>query len=1382
MNDAEIRDIIAAYLPRAIKECRDYPTAQSPAKVEEVDAILLMADVADFTRTAEQITKENIYGAEELHQQLNKHFSIIVHEVENSHGDIVSFAGDAVIASWRIKKEYGVSKAEDLATLCALRIRNKLEAFLNNSDRDSIRFRIAFSEGKLIKSFVGGFDQCWHYVIGGKIFSNLKLALEIAQPGTVIATSNLTNKIDIAVKWRVHSLNPSFAILEHHESIELNGKKYDGADSTRRNFRIYKKLSNDRVNHKVPRFKVPPLSNKTSQLRKFIPDIILSLLKNRLPGWITEYRTITCAFIYFANFAFRNIDDVDRLQLIVKIIQQEAKKYSGAVNSILTDEKGTYAIIVWGIPGTSHANDSERAVATVFSIQGLLEKFGESIRVGITSGRALCGPRGGNDRYEYAVTGDCVNMAARLMIFGKNGDIYCDQVTAGRLYNEQHLSTPFSLMLKGFDEPVTFYLLQNVQSFSCNKETAIFGRHAEIEFLEKKASAVASGNSSTVLITGDSGVGKSHMLEELSTVLSGKMIVLRSKANWIGQGSFFLVWRNILQQLIENAHPKVFLASILKGEEQFLEWLPLLEYILPLGFSPNKTTLAMSPESRTSSLRKLLSRIIYKRSHDKPILLLIDDIQWLDSPSWAILSSVIKQQSRLLTVLTLRSDIQPTSQSAELVIKDSHAERIHLKPLTKEEIGFLAAHLLGVRFLTPRLLSIIFRRSSGYVLYAEEIIRSLKIGKHIQVKADIADLSEESALLNKLRPSLRIRTNFKNLVESRLDQLNSSQILTLMVASIIGHEFSYKTLDAVMPLSQEKNLTENLKNLADLNFIQATVANNAEHYIFQHALVHQTIYEMIPRTRRSELHGKIARYYEFCYMEHSDGEILSLLAFHWLHAENPNKSLEFSIHAGFYALERFANEEAVNLFQEAIKAASVSHFAHPQYNIAKLHYGIGIAYYELGNFQQSERHFLIALQLNGYSAPRNASMLLLSIFYELSIQLLSCLPFSLSDLSVKKQNLDEIWELLLRYGHIVYFKNDALQLALIVLRCLNLLERLGPSQRLIMMYNSIAVAFAVLSAHRLAVRYHKLGASTPSSHQDANTEAQTYLFRAIYHCGYGEWGNAIPLLQNALILNNKLGNSRRAEECLIVLGYVYYFIGDFANANDMLARLVISAEERRDSQTNAWGVLGKAMIAFSHGNFVEVKQLLNRVQLLNIDTLSSIHLHSLGTANSSLMGEKVLYNEVKNGLNLAKRTRPSSFSTVPSIIALVDVLLQKANNNSPSGKSYQQDLHVAIKILKQYTKAFPIAMPCYCLKYGQFLWTQKNSQDRAMAYWNDGLIYARKLGMRYYELLLLLNLSDKNSSCFTLAETLCNELNLDFQITHKIATAGLIPSPATETN
>ncbi len=69
-----------------------------------------------------------------------------------------------------------------------------------------------------------------------------------------------------------------------------------------------------------------------------------------------------------------------------------------------------------------------------------------------------------------------------------------------------------------------------------------------------------------------------------------------------------------------------------------------------------------------------------------------------------------------------------------------------------------------------------------------------------------------------------------------------------------------------------------------------------------------------------------------------------------------------------------------------------------------------------------------------------------------------------------------------------------------------------------------------------------------------------------------------------------------------------------------------------------------------------------------------------------------------------------------------------------------------------------------------------------MAYWNDGLTYARKLGMRYYELLLLLNLSNKNSDCFTLAETLCNELSLDFQITHKIATAGLIPSLATETN
>ncbi len=108
MNDAEIKDIIAAYLPRAIKERRDYPTAQSPAKAEEVDAILLMADVADFTRTAEQITKENIYGAEELHRQLNKHFVVIVREIANSHGDIVSFAGDAVIASWCIKKEHGM--------------------------------------------------------------------------------------------------------------------------------------------------------------------------------------------------------------------------------------------------------------------------------------------------------------------------------------------------------------------------------------------------------------------------------------------------------------------------------------------------------------------------------------------------------------------------------------------------------------------------------------------------------------------------------------------------------------------------------------------------------------------------------------------------------------------------------------------------------------------------------------------------------------------------------------------------------------------------------------------------------------------------------------------------------------------------------------------------------------------------------------------------------------------------------------------------------------------------------------------------------------------------------------------------------------------------
>jgi len=620
---------ISGYAPDwLLRRLAAAPEPFGEATAETGEAGVLFADISGFTALTERLAQRGGAGVETLIGILNRAFGALITQVYRHGGDILKFAGDALLAVWPAGAD-GLAEAVARAAECALGMPS-LVSGLAVPGETPLSIRVGIGAGPIRLAYVGGLNGRWETLVTGEPLSGLKGAMAQACPGEVVLSPEAC--FHVGNRASVVPLSDGVVRLQAWRS----GSREPVA-----------------VAPTVTQAMVPALQG-------LIPGAVLARLAAGQQRWTAELRTAT---VIFANLPGLTAGTpLGEAQAIALTLQRVLYRFEGSLNKLSVDEKGVSMVAAFGLPPLTHEDDAVRAVRAARDLQGALLELGVEASVGLATGRVFCGEVGNERRREYTLIGDVVNLAARLMAAAE-GDPLIDEATAIAASSRARFEALPPVRLKGKAQPVKVFRLIEVGREPAEPIASLIGRQRERGVLEARLEALARhGEGGVVVIEAEAGVGKSrlvgHLLDrarerEVGWALGAGDAIDRSHA--------FHAWPQVFASWYGTdpvACRERVLASLDSADHSIV---PILQPVLPMNLAETGVTAEMAGETRAANVRRLLGALMAKIARQAPQVVVIEDAHWLDSASWAVALEASRQAGILLVMTT-----RPLGEAAPL--------------------------------------------------------------------------------------------------------------------------------------------------------------------------------------------------------------------------------------------------------------------------------------------------------------------------------------------------------------------------------------------------------------------------------------------------------------------------------------------------------------------------------------------------------------------------------------------------------------------------------------------------------------------------------------------------------------------------------------------
>ena len=1318
-------EILGSYVPEIVlhRLAADSTPIASPT-TEKFPAAVLFADISGFTRLAEQLAQHGPAGAEELTRYLNAYFGQLIDLITAHGGDVVKFAGDAVIAVWPVNDVVRQHSAGELslstetlrAANCGLTAQQIMKEFTTEDVRLSMR--MAIGAGDLLLEQLGGVYGLWELLVAGTPLVQISVAQQHAKPGEVALARDAWSFIQTRAQGRV--LEDGTVVL--NELI---------------------------VPLPLRAFPRATLSDESdAALRAYIPASILARLAAGQTSWLAELRRVTTVFVNLPDLD--HTTPLDQAQAAIRSLQAALYRYEGSVNKISVDEKGITLVGAFGLPPLTHEDDAVRGARAALRIQNELRQLGLRCSIGVTTGRVFCGSVGNDTRREYTVIGSSVNLAARLMQAAQYG-ILCDTdiYQAGQTQIDFEVITPITV--KGRSEPVAVFrprseIRAGHLGWRARQTTELVGRTNERHALGEALQALLRGNpGGPLIIEGEVGIGKSRLLEDLlhkAQAMGAR--ILFGTADAIEQSTPYYAWRTVFQQIFEldelpddPAERRVHIATELQYETiDTLRLLPLLNVVLPLDWQDNDLTEQMTGQVRAHNTNRLLLRLLEREAgrDDAPLLLAMEDAHWLDSTSWSLLLQARRQLRGVLLIVVTRPPSEPVPAEYQLLRGDQAVQYLKLDTLSPEETLALLCQRLGTVALPEAVSELIREKAEGNPFYSEELAYALRDAGLIQIADGECHLASG---MNDLR-ALNFPDTVQGVITSRIDRLPPQQQLTLKVASVIGRVFEVHTLQDVYPVEPDKaQLPDYLTALQrlDLTPLERTEPNLT--YIFKHILTQEVAYNLMLFAQRRQLHRAIAEWYEHARADEVS-RFYPLLAYHWRAAEDSPKALNYLSLAGEQALLTYANKEAIDFFDQALTLNARS--ATPDWR-RQAHWELlsGEACNNWTRYGEARAHLEKGLDLLGQPVPTSKTRLISSLIGELAQQAWYRLRPSRSGRLTpdRRETYLEAAHTFERLTEVYYFSNDSLLTLYAALRSLNLAEAVGPSPELARGYATAGAIMGFVPLHRTATAYCKRALDMVEQTEDLPARAWVAMSTGVYYAGKGEWAIARTLFERVMSLGQMLGDWRRWDDGANNLAMINYFQGNWPASLELSEEFHNSARRRDDADNQCWALKGKVYCYLPQGLLDEALNCLIEILTMLADNDSIVDV-PLKIDTYGLLAIAQLQNgEHVSALEAAQRaseliaaSSPDAYPVLLGYSGAAEVYLRlweewpELNTRSAARKACQA--------LKSYTRIFPIGRPRLLLWQGLSAWLDGHP-GKAQQLWSKGLLAAEALDLPYMQ-------------------------------------------------
>jgi ABC-type oligopeptide transport system substrate-binding subunit/class 3 adenylate cyclase len=625
----------------------------------------------------------------------------------------------------------------------------------------------------------------------------------------------------------------------------------------------------------------------------------------------------------------------------VKLVVGEAvARIVGEVESLgghIKDLAGDGVLAFFGAP-TTREDDAERAVRAALRIVGEMEEYsrevrrgwgaeGFGVRVGAATGAVVVGEVGAGSRVEYAAFGDTVNVAARLQSAADPGAVLVDEATYRAVEGLFEWGAPQELELKGKSAPLAAWPVAGVAAVGRTLrglpgvETRLIGRSRELGLGREALDALRAGRGGVLVVAGDAGIGKSRLLDEL------RELAEREGSSWfegrcVSYGESLPYWpfRDLLRGEWIGAGADEPELRVRVGLRRRLEQLfganagelyPYLGGLLEVALEheAEARTSQLSPEALQWRTFEVVGQLFARLAEDAPLVLAIEDLHWADPTSVLLLEQLLSlsEEAPVLLVLSLR----PERDHGSWALRE-HAGRefphllreIDLGPLGDAD-GELLAALVAPATLPAELERRVLEAAEGNPFFLEELVRSL---------ADVGALVRvDDGWRFDHAVEVEVPPTVEKAILARLDRLSPAARDLVTSASALGRTFALPLLEGVLG----EPAGDALHELQRLGLLRQSRRWPQPEYRFRHALIQETAYRTLLGEQRKRLHRRAAEWLEERYAGR-DGEVLGLLAYHWLRAEDEGKAADYLLRAGDKARLEYALDEAIEHYRNLL--------------------------------------------------------------------------------------------------------------------------------------------------------------------------------------------------------------------------------------------------------------------------------------------------------------------------------------------------------------------------------------------------------------------------------------------------------------------------------
>ncbi len=635
-----------------------------------------------------------------------------------------------------------------------------------------------------------------------------------------------------------------------------------------------------------------------------------------------ELRHITVVFCdLVGSTELSSSMDAEEYSELIHAYQQKAVAIVRAFGGDVEGYSGDGILFRFGWP-QAHDDDAIHALTAALDIVEAIAQLDEeqrlALRVGVHSGDAVVGLLGGADRRATMAVGETLNVSARLQGAAQPGTVVASQATIALVEGRFDVTPLGPLLLRGVPQPVdAFRVLGRTGARSrievtANRRSHLVGRETELTALRRLWDQAKAGRGAAVLISGEPGVGKSRLALQLRGLMSEDL------HRWVETSCASYTRMSVLRPVVDLVEDALSLRTVADAEVRVTRIRTSLDQAaveLPDGThliagllgTASATTVALSSELRLERTVEVLVAWLIALSHQRPLVLLIEDLHWCDPTTLDALGRLLDRVpgSPVLVLMTARPEFEAPWDRPDVITP------LPLAPLMDDEVRTLIATLGVGRALPDQVVEQIVASAGGIPLYVEEVGRTVLDSGQLVGGPDTWGLTGSHI-------DLEIPRTLQGSLLARLDGLGGAKSVA-QVAAVLGRSFTLDLLAAVSGMDPQQ-LTRFLDRVVDSGLLLHDGPPGEGEYVFKHILVQEVAYESLLRRTRRTIHERVARILD-AQITAGATTAPELVARHYEAAGLLEESAAHYQRAATLAAERSGHREAIAFLHRGIDLA-----------------------------------------------------------------------------------------------------------------------------------------------------------------------------------------------------------------------------------------------------------------------------------------------------------------------------------------------------------------------------------------------------------------------------------------------------------------------------